>query len=120
MRWDADVWNELAAQLAHVRAAVLESALIRWPALQLVCAMHVSDRCTDAVWYVSARQAEQLLAAVFESALIRWPLEHVVCAVQLAADDLSLAWYAFAPQATHLQSPSVFLRYVPLPHNLRH
>lgn len=69
-------------QSVHVRAAVLESALMYRPAAHVVCVVHVSIRCPVASWYVSSPQALQVCCTVVDASDIFCPAAHVGCDVQ--------------------------------------
>ena len=74
----------MAPQLEHVRAAVLESAEIFWPAPHVGWAVHEVPRLSP-ILYVLAPQSEHVRLAVLESAEIFLPAPHVGCAAHVVS-----------------------------------
>jgi hypothetical protein len=78
MRCSELSWYVLAGHDEHLRSfEVAVSALMSWPALQVMWALHVVARCDVLSWYVSDGHLEHVRAATSESLLISSPAPHV-------------------------------------------
>jgi len=102
----------------QVRAAVLESALIFSPALQVACVVHAAMRWSVLLWKLLLPHAEQVRAAVLESALIFSPALHVACVVHEVSRCAVAVWKVFSSQAEQLRIAVVVsaLIFWPAPH----